>query len=130
MKKENQDSRPSIETLRSLPTKNDTGKIFAAVIDGDKDNDNFKLKVYNGSDSEKNKSTFEGVIEKKSCAGNDQGQEIRVQLVDIIENGSGEKNYKFVPYVISYHTFMFPFLYATNKMTRKEFVSRCSKILY
>lgn len=125
MKKENQDSKSSIETQESLPTKYDTGKIFAAVIDGDKDKDNFKLKVYNGSDSEKNKSTFEGFIEKKVCAGNDQGQEIRVQLVDVIENGSGEKNYKFVPYVISYHTFMFPFLYATNKMTRKEFVSRC-----
>ena len=27
--------------------------------------------------------------------------------------------------VISYHTFMFPFLYATDKMTRKEFGSRC-----
>ena len=27
--------------------------------------------------------------------------------------------------IISYHTFMFPFLYATDKMTRKEFGSRC-----
>ena len=27
--------------------------------------------------------------------------------------------------VISYHTFMFPFLYATDKVTRKEFGSRC-----
>lgn len=27
--------------------------------------------------------------------------------------------------IYSYHTFMFPFLYATDKMTRKEFGSRC-----
>ncbi|MBR6743989.1 MAG: hypothetical protein IKM00_02085 [Clostridia bacterium] len=123
MTEENKNAQSLTEPTKALLTKNNIGEFFIADVTGDKDADSYKLKLkYKNAGSNEEKSTFEGFIKKTALAEDTPKENICVRLIAVEED-----QYEFVlnDTVISYHTFMFPFLYATDKITRKEFGSRC-----
>ncbi|MBQ2989287.1 MAG: type III-B CRISPR module RAMP protein Cmr6 [Clostridia bacterium] len=69
----------------NLPTQADKGTEYTAVVVGDKDKKNYKLKVNLG------KATFEGMIKKNLFSADPSGTEIRVVL-DAVEG----RNRKFI----------------------------------
>ena len=76
-------SRPAPSNRVAAPTQDDVGRVYTAVVTGNKDSKNYKLKfAHNGSN-------FDGTIKKNLVS--DPSQEIKVKLNEI----SG-KNYKFI----------------------------------
>lgn len=121
--KEKQAEQPSTEAAQALLTKEDIGEFFTADITGDQDENGYKLKVkQRGVDSEEDQSTFEGFIKKTAVTADTPKKNICVKLIAIKED-----KYEFAlnDTVISYHTFMFPFLYEMNKKTTRSKFEAC-----